>query len=32
LRALRRALTAALHSLSNQTELTVHFPGLLLGN
>jgi len=31
LRALRRALTAALHSLLNQTVLTVRFPGLLFG-
>ena len=31
LRALRQALLAALHSLSNQTVLTVRFPGLLFG-
>ena len=31
LRALRRALTAAVHSPSNQTVLTLCFPGLLFG-
>jgi len=31
LRALRQALLTALHSLLNQTVLTVRFPGLLFG-